>query len=277
MSLSTALERTLAWPQISAPPSWGAIDFISDLHLHASEPETFLAWQHYMEHTGAQAVFILGDLFEVWVGDDAVGPVADSPSDGDSFEDRCAQTLKRCAAQRDVFFMRGNRDFLAGEAFTRACGVQLLEDPTILDFAGQRWLLSHGDALCLADTDYLQFRALVRSAAWQREFLGQPLEQRKAVARELRERSEARKRSSPVWVDVDTREAAAWLTTGGATCLIHGHTHRRADHALGGNLRRIVLSDWDLRADPPRAQVLRIAIGTHNGPATVQRLAPASA
>ncbi len=277
MNLSTALERTQAWPQISAPPSWRVIDFISDLHLHASAPETFLAWQHYMEHTAAQAVFILGDLFEVWVGDDAVGPVVKAPSDGDSFEDRCAQTLKRCASQRDVFFMRGNRDFLVGEAFTRASGVQLLDEPITLDFAGQRWLLSHGDALCLADTEYLQFRALVRGAAWQREFLGQPLEQRKAIARELRERSEARKRSHPVWVDVDTREATSWLRTADATCLIHGHTHRPADHDLGGNLRRIVLSDWDLRADPPRAQVLRIAIGMHPGAATVQRLAPASA
>ena len=250
------------------------VDFISDLHLHASAPETLLAWQHYMEHTAAQAVFILGDLFEVWVGDDVVGPVAKSTSDGDSFEDRCAQTLARCAAQRDVFFMRGNRDFLVGEAFTRACGMQLLDDPTILDFAGQRWMLSHGDALCLADTDYLQFRALVRGAAWQQEFLGQPLVQRKAIARGLRERSEARKRSHPVWFDVDAQAAVGWLKSADATGLIHGHTHRPADHDLGGNLRRIVLSDWDLRSDPPRAQVLRIAGSAHDhGLATVQRLA----
>ena len=249
------------------------VDFISDLHLHAGAPETLLAWQLYMEHTTAQAVFILGDLFEVWVGDDVVGPVAKSSSDGDSFEDRCAQTLARCAAQREVFFMRGNRDFLVGEAFTRACGIQLLDDPAILDFAGQRWLLSHGDALCLADTEYMQFRALVRGEPWQQAFLGQPLAQRKAIARELRERSEAHKRSQAVSVDVDAQAAADWLKTADATCLIHGHTHRPADHDLGGNLRRIVLSDWDLRSDPPRAQVLRIAGRAHDRPATVQRLA----
>lgn len=226
-----------------------------------------------MQRTPAQAVFVLGDLFEVWVGDDVINSVAPAPRDGDSFEDRCAQTLKQCAAQRDVFFMRGNRDFLVDETFTRACDVQLLDDPSVLTFAGQRWLLSHGDALCLDDTDYMQFRALVRSAAWQQEFLAQPLAQRKAIARQMRERSEALKRSHPVLVDVDSHEAAAWLKMADATRLIHGHTHRPADHDLGGNLQRIVLSDWDLRASPPRAQILRIATNAATGPATVQRLA----
>ena len=227
-----------------------------------------------MEQTAAQAVFILGDLFEVWVGDDAVAAVATTQSDGDGFEDRCAQILLRCAAQRSVFFMHGNRDFLVGETFTRACGVQLLDDPTTLDFAGQRWLLSHGDALCLGDTEYMQFRAQVRGAAWQREFLGQSLAKRKEIARQLRERSDERKKSHPVLIDVDTQEATGWLTKAHAICLVHGHTHRPADHALGGGLQRIALSDWDLHASPPRAQVLRIYSGTGFGPAMVQRLAP---
>ena len=273
--LSSTVKNVAAsdWPRLCAAPSWFCIDFISDLHLHAGEPATFAAWQHYMEHTPAQAVFILGDLFEAWVGDDVISGVALEPRDGDVFEDHCARILKRCAAQRAVFFMRGNRDFLVGEAFTRACGVVLLHDPTILDFSGARWLLSHGDALCLADTDYMQFRALVRSAAWQQEFLGQPLAQRKAMARELRARSEARKRSHPVAVDVDRQAAVDWLRAAQAPRLIHGHTHRPADHDLGGNMQRIVLSDWDLRASPPRAQVLRMTAGAHVSAATLQRLA----
>lgn len=263
---------TSDWPQLDAPPSWRCVDFISDLHLQAAEPATFAAWQHYMQHTTAQAVFILGDLFEAWVGDDVIATVASRPSDGDSFEDRCALILKRSASQRDVFFMRGNRDFLVGEAFTRACDVQLLHDPTILEFAGQRWLLSHGDALCLADTDYMQFREMVRSTAWQREFLGQALEQRKALARGLRARSEERKRSRPVMVDVDPQATVAWLRAADCTALIHGHTHRPADHDLGNKLQRTVLSDWDLAAIPPRAQVLRIGTLAPGAPAQVQRL-----
>ena len=262
-----------AWPQLTAPPCWRVVDLISDLHLDAGEPETFLAWQHYMQHTPAQAVFILGDLFEVWVGDDVITKPASGAPGSDNFEDRCAQVLRQGAARRDVYFMRGNRDFLVGDTFTRACGVHLLQDPTMLGFAGRRWLLSHGDALCLDDTDYMRFRALVRSAAWQQEFLGQPIQQRKAVARGLRERSEARKRSHPVLVDVDAQAAVRWLRMARADTLIHGHTHRPADHDLGGNLRRIVLSDWDLRASPPRAQVLRIAAGAATGPAVVQRMA----
>ena len=261
---------TSDWPQVTAPPSWRCVDFISDLHLHASGPATFSAWQRYMERTEAQAVFILGDLFEVWVGDDVIGAVASEPSVSDGFENRCAQVLRRCAAQRDIFFMRGNRDFLVGTEFTRACGVQLLGDPAVLDFAGQRWLLSHGDALCLADADYLQFRAMVRSAAWQQEFLGQPLEQRKAIARGLRARSAEHQRSHPVLVDVDAQAAAAWLGAGHCATLIHGHTHRPADHQLGDNMQRFVLSDWDLGASPARAQVLRIR--TWPALALVQRL-----
>jgi UDP-2,3-diacylglucosamine hydrolase len=259
---------------VAAPPSWRTVDFISDLHLHASEPETFRAWQDYMQGTQAQAVFILGDLFEAWVGDDVVSAVSATAGPTDGFEDCCAHILKRCAAQRDVFFMRGNRDFLIGEKFTRTCDIQLLDDPCVLTFSGQCWLLSHGDALCLDDIDYMRFRAQVRSAAWQQDFLAQPLAQRKAIARDLRTRSEALKRTKPARVDVDAPQAIAWLKAAHATRLIHGHTHRPADHALDGNFQRTVLSDWDLRADPPRAQVLRLTTDDPAGPVTVRRLAP---
>ena len=259
-------------PLLGAGPTWRTVDFISDLHLHASERETFAGWQGYLRQTPAQAVFILGDLFEVWVGDDAIGPVEVCASESDSFEQQCAALLKACAARREVFFMRGNRDFLIGDSFTSACGIRLLQDPTVLAFAGERWLLSHGDALCLADTEYMAFRAQVRSPAWQADFLAQPLAQRQQAARAMRTQSEAHKKNQLALVDVDTPAALAWLKAADTHRLIHGHTHRPADHVLPGGLQRIVLSDWDLRASPPRAQVLRLTTDSPDGPATMRRV-----
>ena len=257
-----------AWPVLAAPAAWSCIDVISDLHLDAGQPETLLAWRHYLQHTPAEAVFILGDLFEVWVGDDAI------TLEPEGFEARCARILHKAAGRRTLYFMRGNRDFLAGDAFAQACGLTLLDDPTVLDFAGRRWLLSHGDAMCLADTDYQQFRAQVRSNAWQQSFLQQPLAQRRAIARGLRQRSEARKQQATDGVDLDAAEVCRVLHEAGATTLIHGHTHQPADHAMGAGLRRIVLSDWDMRADPARGEILRIGadaqpqrLGVYHSPA----------
>ncbi|MDO8264066.1 MAG: UDP-2,3-diacylglucosamine diphosphatase, partial [Gallionella sp.] len=137
------------WPVLQAPSSWRHVDFISDLHLQASETATVQAWQDYMQSTRADAVFILGDLFEVWVGDDVIGGALD-PDQAPGFEARCAQILQAASRRLAIYFMHGNRDFLLGPAFASASGMTLLNDPTVLDFAGQRWLLSHGDALCLA-------------------------------------------------------------------------------------------------------------------------------
>lgn len=235
--------------QLQAPASWRAVDVLSDLHLHASEPGTFEAWRRYLRHTPADAVFILGDLFEVWVGDDA----AAQPG----FAADCAAVIRQAAVGRAFFFMHGNRDFLVGREFVRSWGGELLSDPTVLAFAGRRWLLTHGDALCLADTEYMRFRAEVRAPAWQRDFLAKPLAERQQIARKLREQSEARKRSGVDYSDVDSAAALAWLEAADAQVLIHGHTHRPADHALGGR-RRIVLSDWDAGSTPPRLEVLRL-------------------
>ena len=241
--------------ELIAPPHWRAIDFISDLHLQASEPETFSAWTRYLQTTQAGALFILGDLFEVWVGDDVAAATASSP---DSFERQCAAHLHQAAQRLDIFFMHGNRDFLVGQEFLRQCGATLLSDPTVLCFDQQRWLLSHGDALCLADTDYQQFRKMVRSEAWQTEFLGKPLEERQTIARGLRAQSEARKKLGLPVVDVDAEMAMQWLRDAGSNTLIHGHTHQPANHDMGQGLQRIVLSDWDGAALPPRAQVLQL-------------------
>jgi UDP-2,3-diacylglucosamine hydrolase len=262
--------------EFTAPANWRVVDFISDLHLQASEPQTVQAWAHYMAHTRADAVFILGDLFEVWIGDDVLAP-PEADDEKACFEVHCSRVLQQASERCAVFFMHGNRDFLLGRAGARACGLSLLADPTALSFAGQRWLLTHGDALCLDDTEYLQFRAQVRNPAWQQAFLARPLAERRAIALDLRAQSEARKRSSASYADVDTHEAIRWLQAAHAHELIHGHTHQPADHDLGQGLRRRVLSDWDAGASPARAQVLRLDLAHPGGRAQVQRLGLASA
>jgi UDP-2,3-diacylglucosamine hydrolase len=252
----------LTGPVLQAPHPWRQIDFISDLHLQASEAVTFDAWQSYLQTTPADAVFILGDLFEVWVGDDSVEGLSAESKPMADFEARCAHVLKSASQRLSIFFMHGNRDFLLGPVFAQSCGMTLLNDPTPLDFGGQRWLLSHGDALCLDDTDYMRFRAQVRSAEWQQKFLAKSLMERQGIARSLRAQSEQRKRSGVIYADVDSAAAVDWLHTAQATTLIHGHTHQPADHDLDKEsstpLRRLVLSDWDATARPPRLEVLRL-------------------
>ncbi len=245
--------------ELQAPAGWHTADFISDLHLQVTEPATFDAWRAYMRATPADALFILGDLFEVWVGDDA----ATAPG----FDADCAAVLNDATGRLPVFFMHGNRDFLVGTDLMRQTGVTLLQDPTVLDFAGQRWLLTHGDALCLDDRDYLAFRDQVRAPSWQHDFLARPLDQRKAIARQLRDQSEARKRLGLPYADVDLDASMAWLRGAQAKTLIHGHTHRPADHVLPEGRRRVVLSDWDATAAAPRLQVLRVGA---DGPVRIE-------
>lgn len=237
--------------ELVAPLGWLKLDIISDLHLQASEPATFSAWQRYMQTTPADAVFILGDLFEVWVGDDVLQERG--------FEHQCAQVIQQTATRIPVFFMHGNRDFLVGSGLMDACNTTLLADPTVLSFNHQRWLLSHGDALCLDDVDYMRFRQQVRSAEWQQAFLAKPLAERQAIARGMRQQSEARKQSGVDYADVDSQAAQQLLKQAQALTLIHGHTHKPADHDLGNGMTRIVLSDWDAAAKPPRAEVLRLS------------------
>ncbi len=241
--------------EINAPTSWCTVDFISDLHLQASEPSTFHAWERYLQHTPADAVFILGDLFEAWVGDDVVH---NTTTNAPSFEARCAHILQAAGQRLALFFMHGNRDFLVGQALMAHCHAQLLHDPCTLVFNQQRWLLSHGDALCLDDVPYQQFRQLVRSAQWQADFLSKPLAARQAMARHMRQQSKASKQATTPFADADTAMTLRWLADAQAHTLIHGHTHQPADHALGDHEWRVVLSDWDAAATPPRAEVLRL-------------------
>jgi len=269
--------------QLQAPPDWRCIDFISDLHLQAGDESTFEAWRHFMQRTPADTLFILGDLFEVWVGDDVIQAQAVGTEPTSSFEARCAQVLEAASHRLAIFFIHGNRDFLLGPAFAKACGMTLLSDPCVLDFAGQRWLLSHGDALCLQDRDYMAFRAQVRNPQWQQNFLAQPLATRQSLARTMREQSEAHRISDLAsgmnLTDLDAAASCDWLEAAQASTLIHGHTHQPTEHKLTPGLRRIVLCDWDANAKPARAEVLRLRANQsdQNTPVSVQRLPAALA
>jgi len=254
--------------ELLAPSRWRCVDFISDLHLHESDPLTFQVWSHYLQHTAADAVFILGDLFDVWVGDDAL-------SIENGFAQQCVNLLRAAGNRLDLYIMQGNRDFLMGSALMTACTATLLEDPSVLSFAGQRWLLTHGDALCLDDTDYMEFRAMVRSPQWQKDFLDKPLHERLELARRMRGQSEARKSTDAAYADVDTAAANRCLQAMSAGHMIHGHTHRPGKHALAGGRERLVLSDWDLTADTPRAEVLRLRCSPDATNLTLERIPPA--
>lgn len=243
--------------ELIAPDTWRTAEFISDLHLDAAEPGTLAAWRTYLSTSQADAIFILGDLFEVWLGDDSL----DEPG---SFEAECAATLRAAAAQRPLFFMVGNRDFLVGPELLRRSGMTGLSDPCVLVFGQRRILLSHGDALCLDDVDYQKFRAVSRSAAWIKQTLDQPLAARRALGRAMRAESQQRKDSGAVYADLDPAATSAWLDAAQAEWMIHGHTHQPADHPAGvgsdGRPRtRIVLSDWHIDAQAQRAEVLRLS------------------
>lgn len=250
--------------EIAAPPSWRRVDFISDLHLAEDTPRAFDAWRDYLLHTSADSVFILGDLFEAWIGDDARH---------EGFEARGAAVLKSAAASRPLFFMVGNRDFLLGAEMLESCGVEGLPDPTVITAFGERVLLSHGDAWCLADLDYQQFRRQVRDPAWQARVLARPLAERRLMARSLRSESERKAAAHQGdWADVDTPTALHWMNRTLAPTLVHGHTHRPATEALAPGFVRHVLSDWDLdHGATARAEVLRWEPGRWS------RLAPADA
>jgi UDP-2,3-diacylglucosamine hydrolase len=233
-----------------APAHWRAIDLLSDLHLAENTPRVFEAWATHLRHTDADAVFILGDLFEVWVGDDMAER---------GFEARCAEVLGAAAAERTVGFMAGNRDFLVGDALLEANGVLRLADPTVVAAFGERVLLSHGDALCIDDLPYQRYRAFVRRPAVQRTFGALPFAARRALGNALRRRSGRREpRERGGFIDVDAGAALAWMSDADTPTLIHGHTHAPATHNLAPGAVRHVLSDWELDGSTkPRAEILR--------------------
>jgi UDP-2,3-diacylglucosamine hydrolase len=256
---------------LQAPAHWRCLDFISDLHLQKSEPKTFAALQSYLENTSADALFILGDLFEVWIGDDALQST-------DSFEARCIRALKAASARMDLFIMHGNRDFLMGSALMSACGAQFLDDPTVLVWADERYLLSHGDALCLADTDYMHFRSVVRTKDWCDTFLAKPLAERQDIARDIRTQSDQKKQTQTTYADLDTHAVLELLDAHEASHMVHGHTHRPARHRPAAQKTREVLSDWHLGSPPERSEIFRMRWSGVSGEVAIsERIDPVNA
>ncbi|EAQ97853.1 UDP-2,3-diacylglucosamine diphosphatase [Congregibacter litoralis] len=211
--------------------------FISDLHLDASRPHVTTALKTFLdERRDAAALYILGDLFEFWIGDDDDTAIAVDVA-------RLLHDYQQ--AGPDLYFMHGNRDFLLGESFMDKVGGQLLPDPSVVEIDGQKLLLMHGDSLCTRDVDYQAFRSLARDPNWQAEILSKSLETRRELAQQLRKTSrDAGSRKADDIMDVTKEEVDATMASTGCGTLIHGHTHRPAKHAeTEGN--RWVLGDWD--------------------------------
>lgn len=260
-SADTDASRLPLFQHIQAKPGWRAIDLLSDLHLQSDTPKTCQALFAHLNNTSADAIFILGDLFEVWVGDD---------SRLDGFEREMHERLSAAARHKFIAFMVGNRDFLVGEAMLQSAGVQALADPTVLHAFGQRILLTHGDALCLSDTPYQRFRAQVRSTAWQSQFLSLPLAERRELARQMRQASEQHHQQTPSTsaADIDADTAVRWLEACETPILLHGHTHHPGFAALDLQHARWVTSDWDFDGPHIRGDALRV---TSKG---IERIAP---
>ncbi len=218
-----------------------AVLLVSDLHLCPSRPAIHRLFLDLLSGPArnARALYILGDLFEYWAGDDDAG---------DPFNASVIGALRNCAGAMPVFLMHGNRDFLLGEGFARAANVKLVEDPLLIDCDRVPTLLTHGDALCTDDIAYMQFRARVRTKAWIDAFLAKPLPDRKAEIEALRRESEAEKKRKPREImDVNAGAVAKLLREHGYPRLIHGHTHRpaRHEHLVDGHrCERWVLADW---------------------------------
>lgn len=216
--------------------------FISDLHLCASRPAITEAFLNFLKTEAKQAekLFILGDLFEYWAGDDDLN----HPD-----HQNIIQALKALSQNTAIYFIHGNRDFLIGHAFAEATGATILADPSALNLYGHRVLLSHGDALCTDDVEYQAFKKLIRSQDWQTKFLDQPLSQRKAKIEELRKKSEEEKSGKPYKImDINAEALSKLLKAFNYPAIfIHGHTHRPNVHNLhldGKDCTRIVLGDW---------------------------------
>ena len=216
--------------------------FISDLHLAESQPETTRAFLRFAHDVAprAEMLYVLGDLFEYWIGDDTLAEPFHA-----SIVNAFANIARNGTA---LYFMHGNRDFLLGKVFCDACHGQLLPDPTLIDLYGTPTLLMHGDTLCTDDADYMRFRALVRDPTWQAEFLAKPLAERRAIVLGMRSQSEETKRQKPMEImDVALPTVEASLREHGYPRLIHGHTHRPAKHLHsvdGKTCVRWVLTDW---------------------------------
>jgi UDP-2,3-diacylglucosamine hydrolase len=218
-----------------------SILFVSDLHLDALEPAAGMQFREFLEQraSASEALYILGDLFESWVGDDDREPYRDGI---------CAELARLTAGGVACYVMHGNRDFLLGSGFEQRSGARLLDDPVLINAYGETVLLTHGDALCIADHSYQRLRSIVRRPAWQRRFLALPLALRRALAERARAGSRRHIRYTAADImDADPQTVLDVMRACGVHTLVHGHTHRPAVHALeldGAPARRIVLGAW---------------------------------
>ena len=216
--------------------------FVSDLHLEPGRPDISQAFFDFLDiHTAkAQALYILGDFFNVWLGDDHATELS-------------TQVAKKLYALSEggvsIKLMHGNRDFLIGEGYAKSCGSQLIQEPYLLEAFNQKVLLMHGDVLCTKDHDYISFRKMVRDPEWQKEFLSRSVEDRIAFATDARIKSESMTSNKAEDImDVTPEAVAKIMRSYSINTLIHGHTHRPATHKLSEDSllnQRIVLGDWD--------------------------------
>lgn len=218
-----------------------AVVFISDLHLDPARPEAILSFRSFMENAArrASALYILGDLFEAWIGDD---------DDDPGLLPIVEAIAGVSGAGIDCYFMHGNRDFLAGQDFADRTGCRLLGDYATVDLFGEQVLLTHGDLLCTDDVRYLELRGQLRDAAWQSDFLAKPLDERRRIAAELRQLSKTEMAAKAESImDVNETTVRDTMRRFEVATLLHGHTHRPAIHRFeldGRPARRIVLNDW---------------------------------
>ncbi len=222
--------------------------FISDLHLDPQLRQTLIGMTRFLHKVvaDAEALYILGDLFEMWIGDD----------DDDDFVEQCCNALKAFSERRPLYMLHGNRDFLLGAGFSLRTGAQLLPDPYVIDLYGRRTLLMHGDSLCIDDAPYMQMREQLRSSSWQQDILARPLTERRSLGTALRAQSRAANvNKAAAIMDVNEQEFARVCDLHGVDVLIHGHTHRPGTHRYDspGGRTRVVLGDWN-----PDGTILRV-------------------
>ena len=214
---------------------------ISDLHLEEDRPDLVQAFLSFLEREAANAcdLYILGDFFNLWIGDDDDRPLNTA----------IAGALKLMAEDGlNIYLMHGNRDFLLGNNFARRAGATLIQEPFLLQNAGSQYLLMHGDVLCTRDVEYQAFRQTVRNPSWQQDFLGKPLAERRAFADQTRRQSKVMSSNKAADImDVSQNAVENVLRENGTCLLIHGHTHRPFEHTFtldGKAARRTVLGDW---------------------------------
>jgi UDP-2,3-diacylglucosamine hydrolase len=216
--------------------------FISDLHLHKSRPEITELFLDFLarEAVHADALYILGDLFEYWIGDDMIRQ--------NDYQSTVAGLRDLSDSGVVIYVMHGNRDFLMGNVFEQATGCRLLNDPSLIDLYGKTVLVMHGDTLCTDDTEYMTFRAVVRDEKWRREFLDKSMKQRDEIFHSYRKISKAATaQKEPEIMDVNQHAVESIMQSHDVHHMIHGHTHRPGEHVFeldGRSARRMVLGDW---------------------------------